>query len=130
MQNIQAKANKNLPGLDLSTPWAAAQKAALVYSNVTAGEGQHSNLSIGIRERFVNEIVMEPSEQKIILYLEKLNELNAEGCPACKGKFTLGETVVLACGPWEDMKYIHENEAVFDKKTAMYYERRCYQAPK
>jgi hypothetical protein len=69
---------------------------------------------------------MTPSEQKIILYLEKLNELNAEGCPACNRKFTLGETVVLACGPWEGTKYIHENEAVFDKKTALYYERRCY----
>ena len=69
---------------------------------------------------------MTPSEQKIILYLEKLNELNAEGCPAYNRKFTLGETVVLACGPWEGTKYIHENEAVFDKKTALYYKRRCY----
>ena len=71
---------------------------------------------------------MTPSEQKIILYLDKLNELNAEGCPACNRKFTLGETVVLACGPWEGTKYIHENEVVFVKKTALYYERRCYKA--
>ena len=32
------------------------------------------------------------------------------------------------CGPWEGTKYIHENEAVFVKKTALYYERRCYKA--
>jgi len=44
---------------------------------------------------------------------------------ACKRKFTLGETVVLACGSWQGAKYIHENEAVFDKRTSAYYERKC-----
>jgi len=57
--------------------------------------------------------------------LKKLNRLNAEGCPVCKRKFTLGETVVLACGQWRGAKYIHETEAVFDKKTSLYYERKC-----
>ena len=66
---------------------------------------------------------------KMMLDLEKVNELNAEGCAACGRKFTLGETVVLACGAWEGPpKYIHENEAVYDTRTSTYMERRCYEA--
>lgn len=80
-------------------------------------------------ENFLKNIVngrfMKPTKQKIMLDLEKLNSLNAEGCSACKRKFTLGETVVLACGSWRGAKYIHENEAVFDKRTSAYYERKC-----
>jgi len=68
---------------------------------------------------------------KTIIDLEKLNQLNAEGCPACNRKFTLGEPVVLACGAWEgEPRYIHENEAVFDQATATYFERRCYESRK
>jgi hypothetical protein len=67
--------------------------------------------------------------QKFMVDLVKLNELNAEGCAACGRKFSLGETVVVACGAWEGgPKPIHENEAVFDRKTATYVERRCYMA--
>ena len=65
-------------------------------------------------------------ELKTIMDLEKLNTYNAEGCVACGRKFTLGEPVVLACGFWEGVKYVHENEAVFDSKTSAYYERKCY----
>ena len=66
---------------------------------------------------------------KIIMDLEKVNTFNAQGCPACGRKFTLGDTAVLACGAWEGgPKYIHENEAVFDEKTDRYVERRCYEA--
>jgi len=86
-----------------------------------------------VAERIVAAVAeiahIEGDKGKTLLALG-IRDSSAEGCPACKGKFTLGETVVLACGPWEGMKYIHESEAVFDKKTAMYYERRCYQAPK
>ena len=72
---------------------------------------------------------MEKSKYKMMLDLGKVNELNEEGCAACGRKFTLGETVVLACGAWEGgMKYIHEEEAVFDKKTSTYVERKCYEA--
>lgn len=72
---------------------------------------------------------MDRSKHKLMLDLGTLNELNAEGCAACGHKFTLGETVVLACGAWEGpRKYIHENEAVFDTKTSTYVERRCYEA--
>lgn len=72
---------------------------------------------------------MDPSRLKMMLNLEKVNELNAEGCAGCRRKFTLGETVVLACGAWEGgLKYIHEEEAVFDPKTSSYVERRCYEA--
>lgn len=72
---------------------------------------------------------MSKEKYKIMLDLEKMNELNAEGCAACGGKFTLGETVVLACGAWEGPpKYVHENEAVYDTRTSTYVERRCYEA--
>ena len=68
---------------------------------------------------------------RTIIDLEKLNRLNEEGCPACGRKFTLGEPVVMACGAWEGPpKYIHENEAVFDKKTESFFERRCYESRK
>ncbi|MBW1776679.1 MAG: hypothetical protein JRI76_07210 [Deltaproteobacteria bacterium] len=66
---------------------------------------------------------------KMMLDLEMVNTLNAEGCPACGKKFSLGDTVVLACGAWEGRpKYIHENEAVYDTKTRTYVERRRYEA--
>ncbi|MGE5258938.1 MAG: hypothetical protein ACM3KE_19865 [Hyphomicrobiales bacterium] len=59
-----------------------------------------------------------------LIDLEKLNTLNEEGCPACGRKFTLGETAVLATGSWEGgAKVIHENEAVWDAKTASFIER-------
>ena len=71
---------------------------------------------------------MDKSKFKMMLNLEKVNELNEEGCAACGRKFTLGETVVLACGAWEGgPKYIHENEAVFDDRTSTYVERRCFE---
>ena len=69
----------------------------------------------------------EKNRLKTIIDLEKLNTFNAEGCAACGRKFALGEPVVLACGAWEgEPKYIHENEAIFDKKTNSYFEKRCY----
>ena len=69
----------------------------------------------------------EELKQKIIMDLEKLNTYNAEGCPACGRKFTLGEMAVLANGFWDGgMKYIHENESVFDKKSSLYFERKYY----
>jgi hypothetical protein len=72
---------------------------------------------------------MSKDKFKMMVNLEKLNELNEEGCAACGGKFQLGESVVLACGAWEGPpKYIHESEAVYDRKTSTYVERRCYEA--
>ena len=69
--------------------------------------------------------------QTFIIDLEKLNTLNSEGCAACGRKFTLGETVVKACGAWEgDPKFIHENEAIWDTATSGFFERRCYQSRK
>jgi len=66
-------------------------------------------------------------KQKIIMDLEMVNTLNAEGCPACGRKFMLGEMAVAACGNWDGgPKYIHEEEAVRDPKTGLYYERRCF----
>lgn len=65
---------------------------------------------------------------KIFLDLEKLNKLNSIGYA---GKFTLGETVVLACGPWDDgPRFIPENEAVYDPAANTYWERNCYNARK
>ncbi len=67
--------------------------------------------------------------QRSIMDLEKLNTLNHEGCLACGRKFNLGDPVVLACGAWEGGKrYIHDHEAVFDKKTGTYVERKCFAA--
>ena len=67
--------------------------------------------------------------QTFIIDLEKLNTLNAEGCAACGHKFNLGDTVVKACGAWEGPpKFIHESEAVWDKATAGFIERRCYES--
>lgn len=44
---------------------------------------------------------------RVLIDLEKLNTLNAEGCLACGKKFSLGEEVVLALGKWQGLKYIH-----------------------
>lgn len=67
--------------------------------------------------------------RKMMIDLESLNTLNAEGCPACGRKFELGDTVVLACGAWEGPpKYVHEKEAVFDAKSNGYVERKCHEA--
>jgi hypothetical protein len=72
---------------------------------------------------------MSKATGKFIIDRERLNTLNAEGCPACGKKFTLGDTAVVACGAWEDgAKVIHEAEAVFDPDTGGYVERRCYHA--
>jgi len=71
----------------------------------------------------------DPARKKhtFMIDLEKLNTLNAEGCPVCGHKFTLGETVVLACGAWEGgPKLIHENEAVWDSRSGSFFERACY----
>ena len=71
----------------------------------------------------------EKTRQTFIIDLEKLNRLNAEGCAACGRKFTLGETVVKACGAWEGPpKLIHQNEAVWDATSATFFERRCYES--
>jgi len=71
-----------------------------------------------------------PNKKKgFLIDLEKLNTLNAEGCPACGKKFILGETAVVACGAWDGgSKMIHENEAVYDPETDEFVERRCYEA--
>jgi hypothetical protein len=69
--------------------------------------------------------------QTFIIDLERLNTLNAEGCASCGRKFTLGETVVKACGIWEGPpKFIHESEAVWDPATSEFIERRCYESRK
>ena len=66
----------------------------------------------------------------VILDLGKLGELNSQKGNA--GKFCLGDTVVLACGAWKDggLRYLHEREAVYDRKTGTYVERKCYEARK
>ena len=68
------------------------------------------------------------TKQKLrtLIDLEKLNTLNEEGCLACGKKFALGEEVVLARGKWQGIKYIHENEAVFDKNADIHVERRYH----
>jgi hypothetical protein len=67
---------------------------------------------------------------KTFIDLEKINTLNPEGCHACGRKFELGELVLLARGNWEGERYIHEDEATFDRGTNSYYERRYYEKMK
>jgi hypothetical protein len=77
------------------------------------------------------EVLMKKSNQRytFIIDLEKLNTLNSQGCSACGHKFNLGDTAVWACGAWKGgAKVIHEQEAVFDRKTNSYIERKCYSA--
>jgi hypothetical protein len=77
----------------------------------------------------MNSHPTDPQRLKIIMDLERLNRSNAEGCPACGRKFSLGDTVVPACGAWEGgPKLIHEHEAVFDHSRGGYVERRCHAA--
>jgi hypothetical protein len=64
-------------------------------------------------------------KHRIFIDLERLNRLT-EGCLACGHRFSLGDEVVLARGKWQGFKYIHINEAVFDKATDTHYERRHY----
>jgi hypothetical protein len=76
-------------------------------------------------------VTIERKRQTYIVDLERLNTLNTEGCAACGRKFTLGETVVRACGAWEGPpKLIHESEAVWDESRATFFERRCYDSRK
>jgi len=71
--------------------------------------------------------VKTPKRQKVILDLAKVNMLNAEGCPACGRKFSLGDTAVPAYGSWGDLpRLIHENEAIFDRGKGAYYEREYF----
>lgn len=67
---------------------------------------------------------------KFIVDLNILNSYNATGCGAYGGKFNLGETVVVACGGWENggSRLIHEKEAVYDATCDTYYERQFYSA--
>lgn len=64
---------------------------------------------------------------KTIIDREKLMQLKI--CSACNRPFNLGDPVVLACGAWEgSARLIHENEAVFDRATGSYIERKCHAA--
>ena len=74
-------------------------------------------------------VMSTPAGNKMVMDLEKMGKLNAEGCPACGRKFEMGETVVAACGAWEGgPKYIHETEAVWNDENKQYVEKKCYQA--
>ncbi len=64
----------------------------------------------------------------VLVDLEKLNLLNPEGCAACGQPFTLGETAVLACGPWDGARHVHESEAVWDARRLAFVERRSFLA--
>lgn len=64
---------------------------------------------------------------KNIIDREALMQLKR--CSACGNPFNLGDTVVLACGGWEGPpRWIHEKEALFDKKIGSYVERKCLKA--
>ncbi len=72
--------------------------------------------------------ILRNQPQKMLLDLQKLNELNSMGYA---GEFCLGDTVVTACGDWRGgPKYILEHKAVYEKTTNTYWERHCYEARK
>jgi hypothetical protein len=73
-------------------------------------------------------LVETKKKHRIMIDLERLNSLNAEGCLACGQKFNLGDQAVLARGNWQGFKFIHEHEAVWDGRTQAHYERRHYAA--
>jgi hypothetical protein len=82
-----------------------------------------TNLLVG------QEVDMANYKKQFIMDLEHLNASNAQGCSACGRKFCLGDPVVVACGAWEGgPRVIHENEAVFDRVSGTFIERRCYAA--
>ncbi len=70
------------------------------------------------------------TDTKYIVDLNMLNSYNKNGCESCHQKFNLGDTVVMAYGYWEDdhPRLIHERDAVFDKNTKSFYERKYYHA--
>ncbi|MCF8067651.1 MAG: hypothetical protein K9L30_03585 [Desulfobacterales bacterium] len=61
--------------------------------------------------------------KKIVIDLNLLNTLNTEGCPACGGKFSLGEMTVPAFGKWNGLKLVHEKDTVFNNKTNSYIDK-------
>lgn len=67
---------------------------------------------------------------KSIVDRNLLMNLNADGCPACGGKYSLGEPIVLSCGAWEGLKWIHEKDAVFDTSCSAFLERRYFESKK
>jgi hypothetical protein len=72
------------------------------------------------------------TDRTYIMDLAMLNTYNAKGCESCNRKFSLGDSVVMAVGGWQDnyAKLIHKNEAVFDKKTHTYYDRTYFHSMK
>jgi len=64
---------------------------------------------------------------KTIIDREKL--MRVKTCAACGHPFNLGDPVVLACGAWDGApRLIHESEAIYDRQSASYLERKCFQA--
>jgi hypothetical protein len=79
----------------------------------------------------MNTFVMDHETARVV-DLNILNTHNEKGCEACNRKFNLGDTVVMACGAWQDgcARLIHEREATFDSKTRTWYERKYYRSLK
>ncbi len=67
--------------------------------------------------------------KKYIVDLKLLNANNKNGCGACGNKFNLGDVAVMACGGWSDgcARLIHENEAIYDPRTDIFFERNYFQ---
>ncbi len=74
--------------------------------------------------------MQQKSNGKFLVDRYILNTHNEKGCEVCNQKFSLGDTVVMACGAWPDecIKLIHEQEAVFDDNTRTWYERGYYRS--
>lgn len=52
--------------------------------------------------------------------------MDIKTCASCGRKFNLGEPVVLAVGTWGGPpRWIHQEDAVFDRERQSYIERKC-----
>jgi hypothetical protein len=79
------------------------------------------------KEVAINMNVNDRGHLKTIIDREKLMTLKR--CHACGHLFNLGDPVVLACGAWDGPpRLIHEEEAVYDARSDIYIERKCYTA--
>jgi hypothetical protein len=69
--------------------------------------------------------MVKDSELDWKIVIDRAMLMTLKACPVCGRKFHLGEPVVLADGSWQGPpRWIHEDEAVFDRKTNRYVESR------
>ncbi|MFH1156145.1 MAG: hypothetical protein V1793_20250 [Pseudomonadota bacterium] len=65
---------------------------------------------------------------KSMVTLNMMNSREHSTCAFCGHRFSLGEPVVLASGGWHGgPRLVHERDAVYDRASGTYVERRCFE---